>query len=215
MSTPLDENDKTLGVQKQLVLEPFYGIHHARYSCYWYQQTAEGYANSDMGKKDAEEQAILERTLDFVATGEQQSEAGHMAKYSSASTSGSFRGETYRDARAGEFIQYVLANPKGLTENVSVMCRFIVNDKGRKGTIYIDGEKIADVTVPESHKKSDENGFYNEEYLIPSHLLVNADGTPKESVTFKIVASSSTMCTGLFYLRLLCDYKDNAYSFRA
>lgn len=215
VSSPLSADDQTLGVQKQLVLEPFYGIHHARYSCYWYQQTAENYANSNMGKRDAEEQAILERTLDFVATGEQQSEAGHMAKYSSGSTSGSFRGETYRDARAGEFIQYVLANPKGLTENVSVMCRFIVNDKGRKGTIYIDGEKIADVTVPESHKKSDENGFYNEEYLIPTHLLVNADGTPKESVTFKIVASSSTMCPGLFYLRLLSDYKDNAYSFRA
>jgi len=215
VSTPISADDTQLGVQHRLMLEPFYGIHNARYSCYWYQQTAENYANSDMGKRDAEEQAILERTLDFVATGEQQSEAGHMAKYSSGSTSGSFLGETYRDARAGEFIQYVLANPKGLTENVSVMCRFIVNDKGRMGTIYIDGEKIADVTIPASHKKADENGFYNEEYLIPSHLLVNADGTPKESVTFRIVASATTMCPGLFYLRLLSDYKDNAYTFRA
>jgi hypothetical protein len=215
VSTPLGENDKTLGVQKRLVLEPFYGIHNARYSCYWYQQTAENYANSDMGKKDAEEQAILDRTLDFVATGEQQSEAGHSAKYSSGSTSGSFRGETYRDARAGEYIQYVLANPKGVTENVSVMCRFTVQDNGRKGTITIDGEKIADITVPASHGKADENGFFNEEYLIPEGLLLNADGTPKASVTFRITASSSTMCPGMFYLRLLSDYKDNTYSFRA
>ncbi|MDE6769282.1 MAG: glycoside hydrolase family 127 protein, partial [Muribaculaceae bacterium] len=41
-----------------LTLEPFFGIHHARYSCYWYQQTAEAYQESDMGKADAEAKAL-------------------------------------------------------------------------------------------------------------------------------------------------------------
>lgn len=211
-STPQEETDK-LGVQSQLMLEPFYGIHHARYSCYWYHQTEEGYAQSDMGKKDAEEKAILERTLDFVSTGEQQSEAGHDAKYSSSSTSGNFRGEIYRDAQANGFIQYTLANPNGETERISVMCRFITADKGRKGSILIDGTKIADVTIPETTKSADENGFYNIEYPIPSELLINADGTPKKQITFRLQASSTTLCPGLYFLRLLNKYDDHSYRF--
>ena len=72
-----------------LPLVPFYSIQHSRYSCYFFQGTKEDYANSDMGRKDAEEQALQARTLDYVATGEQQSEAGHEVKFSTGSTSGS------------------------------------------------------------------------------------------------------------------------------
>lgn len=214
VSAPADES-ATMGTQSRLMLQPFYSIHHARYSCYWYQQTQENYAQSDMGKQDAEEAALLERTLDFVATGEQQSEAGHEASYSEGSTSGYYNGETYRDAKKGGFIQYTLANTGGETENISVMCRFTVADKGRTATIYIDDTKIANVTIPASHKNANENGFYNIEYPIPAELMTNGDGTAKKSVVFKIVASGSTLCPGLYYLRLLRDYKDKSYTFRA
>ena len=55
----------------------FYQIHHDRYMCYWYQQTADNFANSSMAQTEAANEALLARTLDFVAPGEQQSEAGH------------------------------------------------------------------------------------------------------------------------------------------
>lgn len=190
-----------------ITLEPFYGIHHSRYSCYFFQGTEEEYANSEMGKKDTEEQALLARTLDFVATGEQQSEAGHEAKYSSGSTSGTYRGETYRDTKAGEYVQYVLENKAEAITNVSLMLRFTTADKGRAATIYIDDTKIADITIPASVQNAD-NGFYNIEYRIPDALLTDKQGNAKPKLTFKIVASPTTFLPGLYYLWLLKDYGD-------
>lgn len=192
-------------------LEPFNDIHHSRYSCYFFQGTPEDYANSSMGKADAEEQAMKSRTLDYVATGEQQSEAGHEAKYSVTSTSGSYRGEFYRDGRNNDYVQYVLENKEGATTNVSLMIRMITADKNRSMTIYVDGVKIADHTVPSSMKGQDENGFYNIEYRIPDNLLRDSKGNVKKKLTFKAVASPSTLLPGLYYLRLMKDYKDNSY----
>lgn len=198
-----------------LTLEPFYGIHHCRYSCYWYQQTMEQYQLSNMGKADAAEKALLERTMDFVATGEQQSEAGHDARYSTASTSGSYNGEYYRDAPAGGYIQYTLANRDAKTDSVAIICRFTTADKGRKATIYIDGQKLTDVTVPASHPKADEQGFYNMVYPIPAPMMSDKEGKAKEQVVFRIVASSSTLCPGLYYLRLVKGYEGTGYKFVA
>ena len=198
-----------------LTLEPFYAIHHSRYSCYWYQQSMEAYEQSNMGKADAEEKALLERTLDFVATGEQQSEAGHDASYSTTSTAGSYRGEYYRDAQAGGFIQYTLENTKAETEGLAIMCRFITADVNRKATIYIDNKKLADVTIPANHAKADENGFYNIEYPLSADRLMDADGNVKKTLVFRIVASSSTLCPGLYYLRLVNGHINSNYVFRA
>ena len=186
-----------------LPLEPFYSIQHSRYSCYFFQGTKEDYANSDMGRRDAEEQALQARTLDFVATGEQQSEAGHEAKYSTGSTNGSYRGETYRDAKNGEFIQYVITN-KGLETDLTLMLRFITSDRGRVADIFIDDEKIGDITVQPRMRGADEQGFFNVEYTIPEDLLIDPQsGNIKPQLTFRIVASPNTMCPGLYYLRLL------------
>ncbi len=199
----------------RLLLEPFYSIHHARYSCYWYQQTAENYLLSDMGKADMAEKELAERTLDFVGTGEQQSEAGHKAKYSDGSTSGSYNGEFYRDALAGGFIEYTLVNTKGNTDALALMCRFTTADKGRKAAIYVDNVKIADVAIPDVYYAADQNGFYNIEYAVPAELMRTADGQPKKNVVFRIVASSSTLCPGLYYLRLVDGYEDCSYEFKA
>ena len=186
-----------------LPLEPFYSIQHSRYSCYFFQGTKEDYANSDMGKKDAEEQALQARTLDYVATGEQQSEAGHEAKYSTGSTSGSYRGENYRDAKNGEFIQYVIEN-KGLETDLTLMLRFITSDRGRTANIYLDDEKLGDITIQPRMQGADEQGFFNVEYAIPDDLLIDPQtGNIKPQLTFRIVASPNTMCPGLYYLRLL------------
>lgn len=198
-----------------LTLEPFYSIHHCRYSCYWYQQTMEQYLQSNMGKTDAEEKAMKDRTMDFVATGEQQSEAGHDAQYSTTSTNGSYQGEYYRDAQAGGFIQYTLANTAARVDSVAIICRFTTADANRKATIYVEGRKLVDVTIPSSHPKANEQGFYNVEYAIPASWMTNADGNPKDKIVFRIVASSSTLCPGLYYLRLVKNHVDNGYKFVA
>ncbi len=194
-----------------LKLVPFYKIHHQRYMCYWYQQTAENYANSTMAKTEAEREALEQRTLDFVAPGEQQSEAGHDSKHSSDSSTGMYNSERYRDARANGYIEYTLYNNSGIEENLSVMFRFNLADRGRQATLTIDGQKIADITIPTAFKGSDSNGFYNVEYAIPAAM---AKGKTKFVV--RLTASSSTLCPGVYYVRLMKDYNPeaNAYHFR-
>ena len=208
-------SDLSKGGWTTLTLEPFFGIHHARYSCYWYQGTKEAYEQTDMGRADAEAAALTARTLDFVATGEQQSEAGHQYKYSSDSSTGSHNGETYRDARAGGFIQYVLSNPDGLTDGLAIMIRLTTADRGRQGYVSIDGTKIADVTVANSVKTADSKGFYNLELPIPSELMRDAKGQPKKEITFRLTASATTLIPGLYYVRLVKDYKNKDYTFHA
>ncbi len=199
----------------QLQLVPFYTVHHTRYNCYWYQQTADNYAASDMGRADAVEEALAQRTIDFVAPGEQQSEAGHDVAHSSDSNTGTYQGEYYRDAKKGGYMEYTLANPDGRTDSISVMCRFTTADKGRVGTISIDGQKLTTVTIPATYKTADDNGFYNVEYAVPAELMRNDDGTAKTKVVFRLEATGSTMAPGLYYLRLLSGYTEGAYQFVA
>ena len=199
----LDASRPGVGTYKwtTLTLQPFYQIHHARYSCYWYQQTAEVFANSSMAQTEAVNEALLARTLDFVAPGEQQSEAGHEYSYSSDSGKGSYNGENYRDARAGGYVQYTLFNPDGVDEALSIMCRFTTADQGRKATLLVDGQKIADIVIPSSVKNSD-NGFYNIEYPIPASLVTDAEGKVKTQFVVRLAATEGTMNPGLYYLRL-------------
>lgn len=199
----------------KLQLVPFYTIHHARYSCYWYQQTEENYAQSEMGRADALEEALLARTIDFVAPGEQQSEAGHDVAHSANSTTGSYQGEYYRDARQGGYMEYTLTNAEGITEGVSIMCRFTTADKNRVGIISIDGKQLTTTTIPSSYKKADDNGFYNIEFGVPSEMLKNADGSAKKKIVFRLAANNSTLAPGLYYLRLLSGYDDGSYRYVA
>jgi len=198
-----------------LELRPFYQIHHARYMCYWYQQTEENYLKSDMAQNEAANEALAERTLDFVAPGEQQSEAGHEYSYSSDSSTGDYNTEHYRDARANGYIQYTLYNEQLVSERLSVMFRFNLADRGRKATLTIDGVQVADITIPTSAKGSDANGFYNVEYPIPASLVTDAEGKVKDHFVVRLTASPTTLCPGIYYVRLLKEYNDHAYRFVA
>ena len=82
------------------------------------------------------------------------------------------------------------------------MCRFTTADKGRIGSIYIDGQKLQTFEIPAKYSPS-ENGFFNLEIPIPDKLLKDKKGNIKSELTFQIKAESNTICPGLFYLRLL------------
>ncbi len=193
---------RNAGGWKELQLEPFFGIHHARYMAYWYAQNEAGYATSDMAIAERERAALDARTLDYVGTGEQQSEVGHQASYSQNSSHGYYNGEIYRDVQPKGFIQYVLANASR-ERNLSVMCRFTRFDRNRQATVYIDGQAIADISTPIQGVKTDSKGFYNIEFAIPDSILTDANGEVKRELTFRIVASDKTLTPGLYYLRLM------------
>ena len=192
-----------------LTLQPFYQIHHARYSCYWYQQTAENYANSSMAAEEAAKAAIETRTLDFVGTGEQQSEAGHYREFLYSGT-GSYSDEFYRDAGSGGYIQYTLGyEGETIASGLSVLCRFTQADAGRKATLYVDGEAIANIQALSEFKGADDKGFYNVEYPIPAHLMRDASGNIKQSFVVRLSADKGTTVPGLYYIRLMKEYNPN------
>ena len=190
-----------------LTLKPFYQIHHARYSCYWYQQTEENYLNSSMGAEEAANAAIVERTLDFVATGEQQSEAGHFSVHQN-STTGVYNDEYYRDARPTDgFLQFTLGyEGTAIESGISVLCRFTTADAGRRATLYVDDYPIADILALADFNGANGKGFYNVEYPIPAFLMKDSNGNTKQSFTVRLAADRGTNAPGLYYLRLMKDY---------
>ena len=199
----VSRNDMPTYTWKKLELEPFYQIHHARYMCYWYQQTADNYRKSDMALSEAAKEALAARTIDFVAPGEQQSEAGHEYNYSNDSGKGSYNTEHYRDARANGYIEYALFNEKQVADGLSVMFRFNLADRGRKATLTIDGVPVSDITIPPFVKGSDSNRFYNVEYAIPEQLIKDASGNVKKKFVVRLTASSTTLCPGIYHVSLL------------
>ena len=181
----------------KLTLQPFYQIHHDRYMCYWYQASQSDYNSSAWAALEEANEKMAKRTIDFVAPGEQQSEAGHEYDYSIDSNKGEYHTEHYRDTKAKGHIQYTLYN-SGVEENLSIMLRFNKADKGRKATLTIDGIKIDDITITDQVEDSNANGFFNVEYPIPSSLT-----KAKKQYIVRLTASETTLCPGLYYLRLL------------
>lgn len=197
-----------------LTLQPYYTIHHSRMMNYWYQQTEEEYAKSSMALSEQEKAKLEERTIDFVATGEQQSEAGHEYKYSTNTSSGSYNGEFYRDAQATGYIQYNLYNPDGISDHLGILCRFTKADKGRKGTLTVDGTKIADIEIT-GNEEADDNGFFNKEISLPESIVYDKNGNVKKTFTVRLSANKGTICPGFYYLRLTYGYQPHTYVFSA
>lgn len=186
---------------ENLTLQPFYTIHEARYMTYWQQLTSKEWEEIRL-QVMAEEEALMKlnnRTLDYVATGEQQSDAGHVLQGTFGK--GSYDGEFYVDAKSGQWFSYQLAT-QGVAENVSLMCRFHSADAGRIVTISINGRNFATLTLEQKPFE----GHYNWECPVEEDMLM-VDGVLPDSITVRFTASGNTPAPGLYYLRLLKDYE--------
>ena len=185
----------------RIELKPFYSIHHTRYMVYWNQQTPQDYMNSDLIKQELAAEVLKSRTLDEVATGEQQSEAGHNLQ-SENSGKGIYSGEFYRNAFIGNWFQYTFKT-EGVKDSVSLMCRFNSVDKEHACTIYVDGKKLEEVAIRDIPGRQ----FYDIEYPIPSSYLIDENGKVKSSIDIRFCATTQKPAPGIYYLRLLKDYK--------
>lgn len=175
-----------------LMLEPFNGIHDARYMMYWLNVDGEKWdeIRSGLEAEEAAAQLLEARTIDYVVTGTQQSESDHFMKQS-GSNSGSYNGEYYRDG--GGWFSYELQT-KGHTDNVTLMVRYWGGDSGnRKFDILIDNQLIATETLT-----GGKNEFVNVEYPVPAELLKD-----KTKVRVKFQAHSGNVAGGVYYVRLL------------
>ena len=143
-----------------------------------------------------EEQAALEldrRTIDAVATGQQQPDADHSMKGVNTNA-GVYNNEHWRDASNGGYFSYQMAT-KGLT-NLSLMVRYWGNEGGsRTFDILIDNQVVATENVSGKWNKS---SFVNVEYPISAALLQK-----KSVITVTFRAKTGNYAGGVFYLRLL------------
>lgn len=180
---------------QELELEPFYQIHDARYMMYWLTLSESGYKGyldslSNMEKKKLE---LERRTVDHVATGEQQPESDHYME-ESKSNSGNSNDDFWREARDEGYFSYKMAT--GSESKLKLLVRYWGFEWGqRKFDIYVADEKVATV---DNTKKYNISQFKQETYSIPESLLKE-----KKFVRVKFVAHPNSTVSAVYDVRLV------------
>jgi hypothetical protein len=144
---------------------------------------------------EKEKLALQQRTIDFVAPGEQQPEADHaMQKSNNNSNTGNRLDEFWRDARNEGYFSYNLSTNK--ESNLSLIVRYWGAEWGnRKFDIYIDNEKLL---TEDNTGRWNQSKFYDLEYLIPDSMVKG-----KENIRVKFQALAGNTVGAVYYIRLV------------
>ena len=179
----------------KVLLEPFYQIHDARYMMYWMALTRNQYRSylDSVAADEKEKLALENRTIDFVAPGEQQPEVDHKMQ-SSNSNSGTNLDEFWRDASNGGYFSYILAT-KGDTD-LTLLVRYWGYEWGeRKFDIYIDDGKLV---TEKNTGRWYQSKFQNVEYKIPYSMIKG-----KDHIRLKFHALQGSTAGAVYSIRLL------------
>jgi len=142
---PLLFRTRGLAQPHDVVLEPFYRVHHERYAVYWTLLTPERWAQrqaaiADVARREAELRAA---SLDYVVAGDAGSEGAHAVEARSSQT-GRIDGRTWRRAQnTGAFSYRLDTGDVALDEPLALACVFGARDKDRPFTILVDGTPLA------------------------------------------------------------------------
>ena len=178
-----------------VVFEPFFNIHDARYMMYWMALSNNQYRSylDSLAIIEKEKLALQQRTIDFVAPGEQQPEADHAMQRQNSNT-GNNVDEFWRDARNEGYFSYNLNTNKETGLSLSV--RYWGNERGnRKFDIYIDDVKLATEDIS---GKWNQQKFQNIEYPIPDSLVKG-----KENIRVKFQAIAGNTAGAVYDIRLV------------
>jgi DUF1680 family protein len=179
----------------ELTLEPFNQIHDARYMMYWLALTNEGYQAyvESLANMEKEKLALEKRTIDYVATGEQQPETDHAMQKENSGT-GNTLNEFYRDARGGGYFSYDLATNS--ETNLSLFVRYWGAEWGsRKFDILINNEKLV---TEDNTGRWNQSMFKDIVYPIPDSIVKG-----KTHVRVKFQALPGSTAGAVYYVRLL------------
>jgi len=177
-----------------IVFEPFFNIHDARYMMYWMALSNSQYRSylDSLAIIEKEKLALQQRTIDFVAPGEQQPEADHAMQRQNSNT-GNNLDEFWRDARNEGYFSYNLSTNK--ESNLSLIVRYWGAEWGnRKFDIYIDNEKLV---TEDNTGRWNQSKFYDLEYLIPDSMVKG-----KENIRVKFQALMENTAGAVYYIRL-------------
>ena len=177
-----------------LVLQPFYTIHDARYMMYWMTLTQTEYRSylDSIATIEKQKLELQKRTVDFVAPGEQQPEVDHFIQ-KDKSNSGNTQDEFWRDAHDGGYFSYNLGINNDTDLNLIV--RYWGNERGnRKFDIYMDDQKLITENIA---GKWNQQKFQEVEYVIPNSLIKG-----KKQVRLKFTALTGNTAGPVYYIRL-------------
>ncbi len=178
-----------------IVLEPFFKIHDSRYMMYWMalsKNKYEAYLDS-LSQVERKKLAIENRTIDYVAPGEQQPEVDH-AMETQNSRSGSSHDGFWRDAAEEGHFSYLLST-EGKTD-LRLMVRYWGAEwGGRKFAIYIDDELLVE---EDNTGRWNQSRFFDITYAIPDKLI-----SGKQHIRMKFKALPRNTAGAVYYIRLL------------
>jgi len=184
-----------MGNPAELTLEPFYKIHDARYIMYWLALSNSGYKayTDSLANIEKEKLALEKRTIDQVATGEQQPETDH-AMQLEKSNKGNNLNEFFREARDGGYFSYDLAIKS--ETSLSLLIRYWGAEWGnRKFDIFIDDEKLV---TEDNTNKWNQSMFKDVVYPIPDSMVKE-----KTHVRVKFQALPGNTAGAVYHVRLL------------
>ena len=178
-----------------LTLEPINQIHDARYMMYWLALTNAGYKTylDSLANIEKDNLALEKRTIDFVATGEQQPETDH-AMQKERSGTGNNLNEFWRDARDGGYFSYDMASNS--ETNLSLFVRYWGAEWGsRKFDIFIDDTKLA---TEDNTGRWNQSLFKDVVYPIPDSMVKG-----KDHIRIKFQALPRSSAGAVYVVRLL------------
>jgi DUF1680 family protein len=142
---PLQFRTRGLAQPHDVVLEPFYRVHHERYAVYWTVLSPERWAERQAAIADVTRrvEALPAGALDHVVAGNATSEGAHAVQATHSQT-GEIDGRTWRQAQSEGAFSYRLGT-KGASsgEPLELVCVFGARDKGHAFTILVDATKLA------------------------------------------------------------------------
>lgn len=168
---------------KDIKLEPFYSIHHERYTIYFDRYTKEEFKNLEVVKSRDE---ILESiTTDVIKVGEQQSEIEH--KFESKNSNTGYLSSIdmrWRDASKNGFIKYQMEIKPNIKQGL--MVTYYDKDKSVAGAerifdIYVNGKKLKEVELKGTGKDKPIDIIYEipKEYIDSNKIDVEFKGNSK------------------------------------
>ena len=179
----------------ELTLEPFSKIHDARYMMYWLALSNSGYKayTDSLANIEKEKLDLEKRTIDQVATGEQQPETDH-AMQQEKSNKGNNLNEFFREAREGGFFSYDMATNS--ETGLSLMVRYWGAEWGsRKFDIYVDGQKLVS---EDNSGRWNQSMFKDVVYPIPDSMIKG-----KTHVRVKFQALRESTAGAVYHVRLI------------
>jgi DUF1680 family protein len=177
-----------------VVLEPFFKIHNARYMIYWMDLTNTQYHSylDSVATVEQEKLELESRTIDFVEPGEQQPEKDHaMLTYNS--NTGVLLDRFWRDARNGGYFSYNLKTND--ETNLSLIVRYFGYEWGsRIFDIYIDDQKL----ISENNTgRWYQSKFQDVVYKIPNSMIEG-----KDHINLKFQAMPGSTAGAVYNIRL-------------